>query len=117
YFAYYEDVDWSLRMRNAGLDLAVVPKSRIYHVAGASSTSKESGKEGFLEPKVHYLNVRNQLFQLRKYARFSYSLSAWPYHLAKIFGYLGYFLIKRRWGKFGAIIQGAKDGIVKDIVR
>jgi GT2 family glycosyltransferase len=117
YFAYHEDVDWSLRMRKANMGLAVVPQSRIYHVAGASSTSKEKGKEGSLDPKVHYLNVRNQLFQLRKYARFPYSLSAWSYHFAKIFGYIGYFVIKRRWGKLRVVIKGVKDGIVKDIVR
>ena len=117
YFAYHEDVDWSLRMRKVNMDLAVVPQSKIYHVAGASSTSKENGKEGALDPKVHYLNVRNQLFQLRKYAKFPYSLSAWPYHLAKIFGYIGYFVVKRRWGKLRVVIKGMRDGMVKDIVR
>lgn len=115
YFAYHEDVDWSLRMKKAGMNLAVVPQSRIYHVAGASSKSKKSGKEGFLDPKVHYLNVRNQFFQLRKYASFPYALTAWPYHTTKIVGYMGYFIIKGRWGKLNAIIKGVKEGVLKDI--
>lgn len=117
YFAYHEDVDWSLRMRKANMDLAVVPQSTIYHVAGASSTRKEKGKEGTLDPKVHYLNVRNQLFQLRKYVRFPYAVSAWSYHLTKILGYIGYFVVKRRWGKLRVVMKGVRDGMLKDIVR
>lgn len=115
YFAYHEDVDWSLRMRKADMVLAVVPQSRIYHVAGASSTAKERGKEGYLDPKVHYLNIRNQFFQLRKYARFPFALVAWPYHGTKMLGYAVYFVIKRRWGKLNAIMKGARDGITKDL--
>lgn len=117
YFAYHEDVDWSLRMRKANMDLAVVSQSRIYHVAGASSTSKERGKEGFLDPKVHYLNVRNQFFQLRKYAGFPYGLSAWPYYLVKLVGYMGYFVVKGRWVKLRMVIKGVRDGLVNDIAR
>lgn len=115
YFAYYEDVDWSLRLRKTGMTLAVVPKSKIYHVAGASSTSKTRGKEGFLDPRVHYLNVRNQLFQLRKYALFPYALTAWPYNAAKIAAFMGYFLIKGRWEKLKATIKGVREGVFKDI--
>src|SRR5690606_13658406 len=115
YFAYHEDVDWSLRMRKAGMTLAVVPSSRIFHVAGASSKSEIRGKEGFLDPKVHYLNVRNQLFQLRKYASFPYAVTAWPYNAAKILGYMGYFVIKGRWRKLIATLKGVKEGLFKDI--
>lgn len=115
YFAYHEDVDWSLRMKKAGMTLAVVPQSRIYHVAGASSTSKESGKEGFLDSKIHYLNVRNQFFQLRKYAVFPYALTAWPYQLAKMSGYVGYFILRGRWSKLKAVFTGVKEGLAKDI--
>ncbi|HLW19003.1 MAG TPA: glycosyltransferase family 2 protein [Cyclobacteriaceae bacterium] len=115
YFAYHEDVDWSLRLRKAEMTLAVVPKSKIYHVAGASSTSKTAGKEGFLDPKVHFLNVRNQLFQLRKYALFPYALTAWPYNAAKILGLMGYFVLKRRWGKLNATLDGVKEGILRDL--
>jgi GT2 family glycosyltransferase len=115
YFAYHEDVDWSLRMRKANMGLAVVPHSRIYHVAGASSTSNEKGREGFLDPKVHYLNVRNQLFQLRKYASFPYALTAWPYKAARILGHMGYFVVRGRWRKLNATLKGVKEGLSKEI--
>jgi GT2 family glycosyltransferase len=111
YFAYFEDVDWSLRMKKAGYTLEIVPTSRIYHEAGASSKSKTAGSEGFLDPRVHYLNVRNQLFQLRKYAYFPYGLIAWPYHLGKIGLYALYFIGRGRWKKLKAIGLGLRDGI------
>lgn len=111
YFAYFEDVDWSLRMRKAGYQLEIVPESRIYHEAGASSKSKTPGREGHLNPRVHYLNVRNQVFQLRKYAFFPYAMLAWPYQLGKIGLYALYFVVRGRWGKLKAIGQGLKDGI------
>lgn len=117
YFAYHEDVDWSLRMKKTGMTLAVVPQAKIYHVAGASSTIKESGREGFLDPKVHYLNVRNRFFQLRKYAIFPYGLTAWPYHLAGVAGYMVYFVLRGRWGKLKAVLTGLKEGMVKDIAQ
>jgi len=31
FFAYFEDVDWSIRMTNQGYKLGVVPESIIYH--------------------------------------------------------------------------------------
>lgn len=111
YFAYFEDVDWSLRMRMAGFSLKVVPSSIIYHEAGASSKSIKEGKEGFLNPKVHYLNVRNQILQLRKYASFPYGIIAWPYNFFKIFLIGVYFLGRGRWGKLRAVCSGVKDGL------
>ncbi|WP_235114897.1 glycosyltransferase family 2 protein [Cyclobacterium qasimii] len=87
YFAYFEDVDWSLRMRKRGFELKVHPKSIIYHEAGASSKSEIKGSEGFLDPKVHFLNVKNQIFQLRKYCTSPQYWLAWPFHFAK-FGFL-----------------------------
>lgn len=111
YFAYYEDVDWSLRIKTAGMELAVVPQSVIYHEAGASSKSKVAGKEGFLDARVHFLNVRNQLFQLRNHVVFPYACVAWPYTFSKIAGYAVYFIIRRRWAKLGAIGRGIKEGL------
>ncbi|WP_186757026.1 glycosyltransferase family 2 protein [Echinicola salinicaeni] len=114
YFAYYEDVDWSLRMEKAGYEMWVVPKSVIYHEAGASSKSKSKGKEGRLNPKVHYLNARNQLFQLRNHLGFPYLLTAWPFQFGKMGIYGLYFLLRGRKQKFLAMLMGIKDGIIQD---
>ncbi|NHE58451.1 glycosyltransferase family 2 protein [Cyclobacterium plantarum] len=111
YFAYFEDVDWSLRMRKAGYLLKVHPGSIIYHEAGAASKSKNKGNEGFLSPKVHFLNVRNQIFQLRKYCRHPITWLSWPVHFL-IFGLmLVHFTVKNRKLKRKAILDGLMAGM------
>ncbi|MDN3669269.1 glycosyltransferase family 2 protein [Echinicola jeungdonensis] len=111
YFAYFEDVDWSLRMRKAGFSLQVVPGSIIYHEAAGSSKTKKKGKEGFLNPKAHYLNARNQLFQIRNHLGFPHILFAWPFQLGKLFAYGAYFILRNRPKKLKAIFRGIRDGI------
>jgi GT2 family glycosyltransferase len=111
YFAYFEDVDWSLRMRKAGYGLKVHPSAVIYHEAGASSKTKKANKEGFLNPKVHYLNVRNQIYQIKKHADLPARLVSWPLHFFR-FGLIAlYFLIRGRKSKLAAIIKGMRDGL------
>ncbi|MDO6439637.1 glycosyltransferase family 2 protein [Cyclobacterium sp. 1_MG-2023] len=111
YFAYFEDVDWSLRMRSQGFELKVHPQSIIYHEAGAASKSETKGVEGFLDPKVHFLNVRNQVFQLRKYCVGPKQWLAWPFHFAKFALFIIYFTLKGRHTKSKAVIKGIKEGL------
>ncbi|MBD8488662.1 glycosyltransferase family 2 protein [Echinicola sp. CAU 1574] len=114
YFAYFEDVDWSLRMKSKGHSLSVVPQSVIYHEAGASLKAKNMRKEGVLNPKVHYLNTRNQIFQLRNHLGFPFFLYAWPFQFMKFGMYGIYFLLRRRKNKFLALLNGIKDGVFQD---
>ncbi|WP_200974991.1 glycosyltransferase family 2 protein [Echinicola sp. 20G] len=111
YFAYFEDVDWSLRIQKAGFDLAVIPHSIIYHEAGASLKSKSKGKEGRISPKVHYLATRNQLFQLRKHVNLPKSIIAWAYQLGKFTLFAVYFLVRNRKKKLAATYSGLVDGL------
>ena len=111
YFAYFEDVDWSLRMRRWGYDLKVHPQAVIYHEAGAASKSESKGSEGILDPKVHFLNVRNQIFQLRKYCRYPKDWLAWPFHFTKFGLFILYFLIRGRRIKGKAVINGILEGL------
>ena len=67
FFIYYEDVDLSFRIKNAGYQLDYVPSSVIYHIAGMSQKTNKKGKEGFVSPKVHYLNARNRIWVLKQY--------------------------------------------------
>ena len=58
---YYEDFDYSLRVRNAGLDLAILEDAFIYHQGSASF--KELGKE------TRNLIARNKAILLAKHGR------------------------------------------------
>lgn len=53
YFLYYEEVDWSLRVRQAGYQIVAVPSSIVYHKVSASL--------GKSSPVVDYYMLRNHL--------------------------------------------------------
>lgn len=61
YFAYFEDVDWSLRARRKGYKLKIVQDSKIWH---KSSTSTRTGK-GW-GPFKFFLLARNNIYFARK---------------------------------------------------
>ncbi|MDA0313858.1 MAG: glycosyltransferase family 2 protein [Bacteroidetes bacterium] len=105
YFAYFEDVEWSLRIRKAGFTIGLAENAVIYHEAGAAS--KKQHAEGILSPRVFYLHVRNQLFLLRQH---SVHLG-YPYHLLRFLGWIAYFLIRGRFQKLSAVMQGLRDGL------
>lgn len=80
YFAYHEDVDWSLRARRAGFRLVHQPLSRVYHRGSASTagTRPPVSEEGYAglanaeplpwNPVRAYLGARNLLRLMRAHA-------------------------------------------------
>ena len=66
FFAYYEDVDFSLRLKKYGYKIGFTSKTQIYHYESFSSISNNS-KGGKLSPYVHYLNIRNHILILKKH--------------------------------------------------
>jgi len=113
YFTYFEDVDWSLRIRKEGFEIALAPQAIIYHEAGASSKKKHS--EGILSPRVFYYNVRNQFFLIRTTLRPIQKPIAIGYHLIRFGFWMGYFLIRGRFKKLKSVAKGIRDGISEPI--
>ncbi len=80
FFASYEDVDFSLRLREAGLDVIVVPQAKVWH-----KVSLTWGHQG----QFYYYTTRNRLYLLRKlggswwyvYWSFRLGVGAWIYTL------------------------------------
>ncbi len=60
YFAYYEDVDWSLRCQRAGYQTVIVPEACVYHKGTADQRPEKS--EG-----AWYYFIRNQMRFIRLY--------------------------------------------------
>ncbi len=110
-FMYYEDVDYSFRIKNEGYSLIYHPQSVVYHIAGASTRAKEKGKEGFLDPKVHYYLIRNKIWLLKKYIKPLHWISAVVINALYLTGVLAYFLLNRRFLKFKTALSAIKDGI------
>ena len=114
-FMYYEDVDYSFRIKKAGYSLIYYPKSVIYHIAGASTRTMEKGKEGFLSPVVHYYLVRNRIWLLKKYLHPAQKISASIMVSGYLIAMLTYFLLRGRFVKFNTVIKAICDGIVGDM--
>jgi GT2 family glycosyltransferase len=111
FFIYFEDVDWSLRIKSLGYKLYYCPKSVVYHEAGMSNKKKVKGKEGYLNPIVHYLATRNNILLLRKYTPWYFAGSVILFQGVKYAGILSYFLVRKRFEKIKFVYCGLKDGL------
>ncbi|PZX58487.1 hypothetical protein LV84_01696 [Algoriphagus ratkowskyi] len=108
YFAYFEDVEWSLRFREKGYSIELAADSVIYHEAGASSKKKHS--EGTLSATVFYYHVRNQFYLLRSVSRGPQLVLASTYHLSRFVLWMGYFCVRGRFQKLKSVARGIKHG-------
>jgi GT2 family glycosyltransferase len=112
FFIYYEDVDLSFRIKAAGYELSYVPSSVIYHIAGMSHKTKEKGKEGFVSPKVHFLNARNRIWCLKEHTPVWAIASVTLFNAFYFFSIGFYFIFRARWQK----LQAFKNGIIEGLL-
>lgn len=111
FFIYYEDVDLSFRIKQLGYKLIYYPDSVIYHIAGASNKKKEKGKEGYVNPIVHYLNFRNRIWLLKKYTPIYYAPTVILYTFFYTLTVMLYFAARFRFNKLSAVGKAVKDGL------
>jgi GT2 family glycosyltransferase len=110
FFAYYEDVEWSFRIKKSGFKLRYLPQSKIYHVAGGSS-KKVKTKEGVVPPILHYYRTRNHLFLIRSHSNpLSFVLSL-SYQTLKNAAFILYLGLNGRFQKVNAILKGHYEGL------
>ena len=110
FFAYYEDVEWSFRIKKSGFRLRYLPQSKIYHVAGGSS-KKIKTKEGVIPPILHYYRTRNHLFLIRSHSNpVSFVLSLF-YQTLKNGAFILYLGLNGRFQKVNAILKGHYEGL------
>ncbi|MBT4958335.1 MAG: glycosyltransferase family 2 protein [Flavobacteriaceae bacterium] len=109
FFAYYEDVDWSLRIKKLGYKLGVVESSVIFH--HGTKSSNDSNLEGNLSPFVHYLNIRNHIYLVKKHSDKFNFIGVLLYQFLKILFYSIYFILRLRFSKLKMVYKGFNDGI------
>ena len=109
YFAYCEDVDWSLRFRQKGFEIALASKALVYHEAGASSKKKHA--EGTLSPRVFYFHVRNQFYLIRENQNGISFLFSVGYHGIRFSLWMAYFCLRGRFQKLKSVARGLRDGL------
>lgn len=102
-FAYGEDVDWSLRAREKGLQVLVVPASVVRHEVSASTGGESS-------PSTIYYGLRNGLAVAEKRAPLGFAgthlrrLEALAANLAQ-----AVLFSPRRLAALGAVYRGWRD--------
>lgn len=115
FFALYEDVDLSFRIKKAGYSLFLIPNSRIYHRAGYSSTTRTKGKEGHTHPFMVYLQCRNRIWTTRLYTPWYFVLTAALYLIMYFSLLIPYFLLRGRTQKATQVIKAIRDGLLSPL--
>jgi len=111
FFALYEDVDLSFRIKKLGGKLKYVPHSRIFHRAGYSSNTRQKGLEGFTYPFMIFLNSRNRIWIARMYTPWYFMPTTFLFLTIYFLLLLPYFLVRGRIKKAFFVIKGIKEGI------
>ena len=96
FFVYYEDADWSIRIKKSGYKLFFQPKSIVYHHEGMSWISAKKNSEGYISPKTHYLDIRNHIYIIKKYKSQFKILPTFLFQLFKVSAYVVYFIFRGR---------------------
>lgn len=105
FFAYYEEVDYWLRVRAAGLQILVVPSVAVRH-AGFR------GFAGGFTPLAAYLKARNLPLLLRRHGRLVDWIFFVPTYAALIAASAALYALRgRQWGVLTALSRGVTDAM------
>ena len=111
YETYYEDVEFSFRVREKGYIISYVPSSIIYHIAGYSVNSNQETQEGRTHPFVVYLHSRNRIFLLREFSSWYVAPTVFLFQIVYYTLLILRFLVLRRPKKLRAVLRSISDGI------
>ena len=110
-FFYFEDLDWSIRARQAGFKLLYYPGVKILHVAGAALKSPSKGIQR-TKPVVYYLYARNNILVIKKHHKgLSRLVSITGYFIRFVLFYSLIFVGLRRIEKLKSLWMGVVDGL------
>jgi len=111
YETYYEDVEFSFRVREKGYRISYVPSSIVYHIAGYSVNSNQETQEGPTHPFVVYLHSRNRIFLLREFSSWYVMPTVVLYQIMYYKILILRFLLLWRPKKLRAVLRSISDGI------
>lgn len=105
FFAYCEDVDWSIRIRKAGFRLQYVPTARLWHGSNGESSRKHT-------TMYRYLLTRNNLWTVRKHGAWFEVLSCLCILPVRSLYRIVRMIAGSEWGTIAAELRGIKDGLL-----
>lgn len=101
FFLYYEDADWSVRVKKTGYKLVVVPTSVLWH--------KEMKTVGKRSPAHEYYVSRNNLLFMDKHASPFLWTVFWPAFALKVVLKASWFVARGQFRLLPAIFLGIRD--------
>jgi GT2 family glycosyltransferase len=103
FFMYFEDLDWSLRFRQAGYRLRLVAPAHLYHHVALSSGGLET-------PFRRYHLARSGVIFWRHHARLGNPAVILLFRLASVFKTTAHLLARRQITTLRAYFRGLHDG-------
>lgn len=104
FFMYYEDADFCLRARRAGVRVLVAPQAAMYHKVAVSSGGSDS-------PGERFLTARSSMQYFRKHARPWQWLLIGPYRTGSAIRTLFRLLRRKRIAAVRAFLRGLGEGL------
>lgn len=118
FFAYDEDFDWCLRVRQHGLRLVYAPQAVLYHKVSASMRRNTLGQsKGSASSVAYYLITRNFFWVVHKHAKPWQTITAILIRMILISYLSAGMIILWRWEKLFALWHGVRDGLAAWAVR
>lgn len=81
FFMYFEETDWQLRMKNAGLRRIVIPGPEIIHLEGGSD---DSGRKLWSETRLRNFYASQKTYQKKHFNKWTYPLYRLIYTMLNI---------------------------------
>ncbi len=103
YFLYYEELDWALRGRRAGMRIGYAPAAVVLHKEGASIGTAPGGGSPL---SVYHLNRSRGIF-VRKH----FGMQMWVLASARAVWQATKLLLRLRWPQGKAAMQGLIAGV------
>jgi len=109
FWAYLEDVEWSVRFLKGGYKLAFAPKARLWHCDGATAVKYlGSGSQAVRQ----FLSTRNMVFLARKHVRWwQMPTYAFGFMINQVAFYTVLRLWRRDFRALWAIYRGIGQGL------
>ena len=109
FWAYVEDLDWSVRFLKKGHRLAFAPKARLWHLDGATAVGAMGSGSKVLR---QFLSTRNMVFLARKHVSWWQAPS---YIFGFLFNHIAFYTGLRLWHRdfraVSAIYRGLNQGL------
>jgi GT2 family glycosyltransferase len=103
FFMYYEDLDWSIRFRQAGYRLRLVGKARLYHRVAVSTGGTDS-------PLHRFYLARSSILFFRRHAHLGSTIAIFFFRFGSALKMVARLCLTGRPKSAAAYLQGLRDG-------